>query len=626
MQLVRYQREGNPLYPLPPNYADLPPAEQRSARLNAVCLQQTPEDLVTAWAFFRKYYLSGKEARWYKKGKALESPPLHYQMVHDLATYDCTAWAAPRGFAKSVVMREIIMLLALTRPGFSICLIVSTDKKARKALNLIRRQFVRNKRIMEDFGTLQMKKGEGLWNTQIMELPNGSTIEGISINGSFRGERPDLILVDDPEYDEDEDSETDKLIVDFETTTFNTLMGSLEEGCAIFWIGTRHNRRTFLYAITEGHDPRFRMWKTRVIPCVLPNGETTWPAKWTKEWVAHLKLRMGSAFDAEMQGQPGSTGDRLLKIHPKLCMYRVEGGHPEREELPLASTAEVVYQAGIKDDQIRYLENRQPFGEWAKTLYRVMLIDHARTVKGTSDESCVMVMGFDRFDTLWVLDVYLRRCTKAELFRVVFDMMVRWDIRIIGSEAISVEEETTNQLAAYISEMTTGARFIPKVIPIKYAKPSVKGRASPRQMTKSDRIQGLEWRFNMFRIRLPEHRRSEYPVSQLFHQIENFTPDLSLLRHDDAVDTLAMHQHLGIYRRRGAGFRDTPNLQSPREALIAGQLTDEATGIPHVFSIPPEGWDPRLMHEIRKQRLEDQGWEPPSSEPPNPWGDIYTWN
>ena len=64
-------KEGNPLYPLPPDYEQLDRESQKAARLNALCYQETPEDLVTAWTFLRHYYLASlPTGMWYR-------PPLY---------------------------------------------------------------------------------------------------------------------------------------------------------------------------------------------------------------------------------------------------------------------------------------------------------------------------------------------------------------------------------------------------------------------------------------------------------------------------------------------------------------------------------------------------------------------
>jgi hypothetical protein len=78
--------QDNPLYPLPIHYHELGGDEQRLARLRAVANQETPDDLVWAWSFFRTRYLrQTPPGFFYKRWKP--SPGFHYDMVRDVGRY-----------------------------------------------------------------------------------------------------------------------------------------------------------------------------------------------------------------------------------------------------------------------------------------------------------------------------------------------------------------------------------------------------------------------------------------------------------------------------------------------------------------------------------------------------------
>lgn len=69
------------MYPLPPDYLELDEEAQRIARVNACRLQETPEDLVQAWSFFRSWYFRQlPPGKWYKRYKP--SPAMHYDLIH----------------------------------------------------------------------------------------------------------------------------------------------------------------------------------------------------------------------------------------------------------------------------------------------------------------------------------------------------------------------------------------------------------------------------------------------------------------------------------------------------------------------------------------------------------------
>jgi len=602
---VRWSKDGNPWYPLPPNYEQLDEVGQRLARMNvfqiAVGPEGTPEDLVYAWALFRNHYLMPKSAaKWFKRFK--ESPPMHYQLIHDMGQYSKNALAAPRSFAKSTLCNEAAMLLALVKEDYDIELIRATASKSRKNMSRIKRQLEDNELIKADFGELAPPRGKRTWSTERLELPNGSTIEGTSVKSALRGDRPDLIIVDDPEYDEDEEKEgrAMELLEDFEVLLFQTMLGMLDDGTGLFWIGTQISRRSFLYHLNTGDDPRFEGWNRKVLAvCEMQNGKVVpgslvWEAKWDAQAVYDRMATLGtSAFNAEMMNAPGSGKEKTLYLHPQLGVYRVEGPPPEKARDPFSSPAEIRFHEGVRheDGDLDFVEKVEPFGAWARSLYRVALVDYAPTISPASDYSCVQVLGFDRTDTLWVLDGFLGKVRSDALQRIIWDLAYRWKVRAIGVEAVSVQKHLADRIAFDLAKVAEGTGYIPRVVPIKY----------PARESKGERICGLEWRFNQFRIKYPIHRKNEFWVSQLWFQTENFTPDLTLLRHDDAIDTVAMHQYL--VRRSGASrTHQQENVKTAADYLQQGVTHDEKTGIPYITAVELDQLTDAVLEALAKRR------------------------
>jgi len=637
MGAVRFQRQDNPLYPLPPDYNSLSVEGQRQARLNALRLQDTPDDLVHAWAFFRHYYLEPKEAGWYKRWKP--SPPAHYMMIRDLGQYSANVYLAPRAFAKSTLLDEVGgLLLPLTRPDFYTALLKATGKKVRKSMRRLVRQLGRNRRLNDDFKPefgefLKPKRGARPWGVDLYELPHGSMVEGLSAQGALRGDRPDLLVPDDPEYDDEEGSDVTRVMEDFETLLFATLLPMLEEGCPLFWIGTAIPR-SYIYYIVTGDDPRFQYFNRKRLTIYAPDGSPLWEAKWDGQTVEDLRARLGeSKFQQEYMNNPTSGADRVLVLHPKLGVYRVTGGSPEKEDDPFQSHAVIRWYERSADESSdrsdrsdrydhcgrydHYIEEHRPFGEWVSTLYRLITVDFIRRPSSTSDFACAQVMGFDRKDVLWLLDSYLARVGTTKLIEVVWRLAQRWRVRLIGAEAIAFQSQFVDQMAARIAMLAAGSRIVPRVVPIKYAKRGLYNTDAPTQIDKGERIAGMEWRFQQHRIRFPEHRRREFPIAQLFYQTEQFTRDLSLLRHDDAIDTLAMHQY--VVRRQGVSRARGPRVIRPLEALKNGQLFDAELGTPLILAIPPEKVTPDLYREVRQKQYELAGVP---SEPP----EISLWS
>lgn len=594
----------------PDNYDDLDAETQRAIRLEIITQQETPADLVNAWRHFRKFYLEPVDAGWFKRLKP--SPPMHYQMIFDLGEYSKNAWAAPRSFAKSTVMREVAMMLMLTRPRFDVMLVQATIKKYRKSIDAIKWQFENNKYLDADFGPLRAKKGQRQWSTESLRVPNGSVLDGGSVEGALRGDRPDLLLIDDPEYDEDEGMDSTILMERFERLMFRTLRPMLDEGTGMFWIGTLISRKSYLYVATQSEDKRFKYWNRRVLQIEDENGNPIWDAKWNKQKIADLREEVGeSSFQSEYMNNPGSGTERILKIHPDMGAYRVDGAPPEKDDNPLDSPAVIRYRVATRiDDRTIYTEKREAFGSFVGSMFRIMTVDYVRRPSSTSDFACIIVMGFDSNDVLWVLDIFHDKLRPDAVIRRMYDMAMQWRVKLVGSESESIESLTTDRAQSMIAQMGAHTGYIPKVIPIKYAsKKLTRNTDAPAKIDKAERIAGMEWRFNQHLIRLPFHREMEPGVRQLIYQIENFTMDLALLRHDDAIDTLAMHQFM--IRRKGGKRRRPVDKDSAQAIATRGDVLDPRTGLPRLAGFGDAALNSQVVDAVRDRRYADRFKKPP---------------
>ncbi|MBR4880199.1 MAG: phage terminase large subunit [Clostridia bacterium] len=150
----------------------------------------------------------------------LRSPPFHRELgklwlkyIQKSTNFDKSltskgsrlAIAAPRGHAKSTVMSlQNVLHAALYGYKKYILLISDTESQAVSFLDCIKCELEDNEKIIEDFGN---QKGK-VWKSSSITLVNGCKIEalgsGQKIRGRRNGERrPDLIILDDIENDED---------------------------------------------------------------------------------------------------------------------------------------------------------------------------------------------------------------------------------------------------------------------------------------------------------------------------------------------------------------------------------------------------------------------------------------
>lgn len=530
----------SPLYPLPPDYETLGEPEQRLARLNAIHYQKTPKDLVWAWTFFRTWYLRQTPPGFFYK-RWVDSPDFHYQIVEDVGRYPYNAVAAPRASAKSTVLAiELPLLLTLTRPYFNILLIFSKDTMVTKRMNTsLGYQLQQNPYITADFGRIRPPKGQGVWNSHLMQLPNGASLEACSVMGGMLGARPDLILVDDPEIDPVMNRVTTELRENYERLLVNHILPMLDEGgSSLYWIGTLLSKQCFLYyAITTNSDKRFKFWNRRLLDAEDDGkGRLLWKAKWDDKTLEEDKERLGlAAYNAQRRNRPGSAGEQVLKIPAKLGIYNVFGEDPRGS--PLDSAAVMVSHK--KHDHTGLpVELERPFGPSVGKMFRILTMDYARCLSPTSDYVSMAVVGIentrDYLNTWWLLDLFVGRLQGNDWVPRFWDLGLRWRVQYAGVEAVAAQETLVHTAQEYAETASAAEGWVPRVVPIRY----------PYGLSKEDRMGSLEWRFRAGKLKLPGHLKDTWPYTELWHEIMGFSGLPGATQHDDALDSIAMVQFL----------------------------------------------------------------------------------
>lgn len=560
MAVARFQKEGNELYPLPPDYMTLGPSAQKLARVNACKLQETPEDLVHAWSFFRSYYLMDDidldfNPGWYKKFKV--SPPCHYQMIHSVGQYPYNLIGFPRDFAKSTVYLELAMLMFLTRVNFSVALIYSRlGLVTSRFANLFMYQLTTNQRILDDFGVVKPGMQKGQWcSTALTNAQTRSTITGHAVKGSLLGARPDLILMDDCEYDDELKVSATELIEHMDRFIHNVVLPMQTKGSAsIAILGTLLNQRCWIarWMNTEvADDVRVKYWNRMVYSAEDTNADGTllWEAKFNRETLAEDKERLGpAAYSAQRLNQPGKHGSGLLRIDKHQNQYTLEDDNGQTKVAPLQSKATLVSWKGDEKDLIRL---ERPYGETVSRMSRVLLVDYAACNSSTSDFVNMLVLGVetspDYKDVWWVLDNYSGRIRGAAFFNKMFTLGYKWRCKYIGIEAVASQIVLPGVAEAY-AHLWEGTGWRPRIIPIIY----------PGGLSKEDRISCLETRFMQARVKFPWHLRNQPGVRELYMQTRMYTGSKGCLRYDDAIDTLAMAQY---WLSCGASIVEQPTAQ-----------------------------------------------------------------
>jgi len=217
-------------------------------------------------------------------------------------------------------------------------------------------------------------------------------------------------------------------------------------------------------------------------------------------------------------------------------------------------------------------------------MFRILLFDYATGLTTYHDYSCIAICGFDTLGTAWVLDLWLGRAKDDTLMRLIYEKGLAWQVRVLGIEAVSIQKTFAEALQEYVAEQSgaRGDQWRGRVFPVSY----------PAKDGKATRISSLEWRFNSGRIKYPAHLKDTWPWDQLYAQTADFTKDLALLVHDDAIDTLAMLKY--VIKTKGTQFQRERGKVGLRERIIKEQ--PEVKGLPLLSGVSSQEISDEMMN------------------------------
>lgn len=600
---------GNKYYPLPADYDTLTREGQRLARVNACRMDGSPEEAIASWAWWCKYYLqpdsaSGFEPNFYKAFKPFA--PAHYHIIGWLNQFKCVAIAAPRGFAKSTLKRSWMLQRLVAYDQQDIASFLITDKHVSREVYRLRMQIERNPRIYDDFGDLRMARGEGIWNLHEFTLKNGNSFSATSIGSAIRGMRPDLAVLDDVELDEDNKSSAQSSVAEMKDKIQSVVLPMLEENSKMVVFGTMVGKNSFLYhVISSEEDANFRpvqkggyWWKIN-IPAKDAKGNNAWSNKYTDTFLQEKLETMGrTAFMQEYMGEPGSDEDCPFSVLDERHEWTTPADPGALQTKPLLLADPVNYtEEARKDGQDIRTPRSAPLNEHFSQMTRVIAVDYAEGLSSAHDYSAIVVGALDSRNDLWILDAWYGRVWSPALAAKVWELAERWQVHQIGVESVSTQMEVVRLVRQWGEQRERSEGWSPSVVPLKY----------PMNLSKGDRIMGLEWRFNQGKIKLPVARRSlgwdaTDAIPELYRQIRDFTPDLKNLRHDDVIDAMAMLQYM--FRSRVASFNPVPAAKTIEERIASGEVFYPGTTIPLISAIDWRKLPQATLYDIMETALQ----------------------
>lgn len=222
--------------------------------------------------------------------------------------------AAPRGFAKSTILRIYVLYCALFKIKKDICIISASEGLAIDHLIWIKQELESNGRIIACFGNLVSSK----WTEKhlVVKHADGFTvaIRAKGAGGQIRGFRPDCLLLDDIETDESVESEDQRKKL--KNWLFKACINCLLPGGQLVIIGTVIHPLSVLCDLLESKNNWEKRRYTAYRDGIKEAGHELWSEARPHEWLRQREAEIGSwAFAAEYMNDPKT--DETAPIKPE---------------------------------------------------------------------------------------------------------------------------------------------------------------------------------------------------------------------------------------------------------------------------------------------------------------------
>lgn len=609
---VWIQQENNPFYPLPADYPELDNEGQRQARVNACRLwtikdrttKEISEVFAASMRFFDLYYLHADHSLdfdpLFYDDDPLETPTFHYDILKQWASSPRNICIAPRGSAKSYLVRKACLLRMISRPMFTILYATSTNDNARGTGQALKDQFQHNQRLHDDWNPefpdnrLVPKRGEAPFGTEMMQLRNGSWLRAISAESRQRGGRPRRYVLDDPEYDPKASTSMSLIRQYMDDLLFKIVLPMvMRSGCGVDWLATFVSRRHYAWHALQteqnnageqvASDPRFNLWSRMIVRAAYEGdkGEliSCWPDMWpptieskleNPSWKDRVSLEeireiIGTPnFLAEYMARPGEgVGAYFPPLSKDKHGWWFEDVDPMLDINPRESNTLVCWYSDeelVKKRMCDFLKLNRLF----------MTMDTSFTSTSDSDFKVACVMCINSENELFVLDLWSAQCREDEVIKQAMRLADHWKVPTIHIEAIKHGLGIYNTMDSLVK---TRAR---DMMGIKHL-PGIK-KLNPGMIEKTVKIASLSLRFEHGKLKVPLWK-NDSSFRRLRDQIAQFNPDArdGGLQHDDELDCVCMSQFVIKGRLSRVGSPKVSE-KSVIERLKDGELIDEEKG------------------------------------------------
>ena len=423
----------------------------------------------------------------------LNPSPLHYELSTALVEgSESMVIAYPREFGKSTYAWELLTAWNVLHQRYRyIMYIASTTTIAKRMLStnvvpnlknhpLLKAQMKITKDTQEEFH--YEVNGEKYF---IACFGAGQQLRGTR----FQSYRPDLVVMDDIETTEATKS------VDQRRKLKDWMVADvipLGKMARFFFVGTMLHEDCLLANFMENPPKDVhtdKPWQTRRYGVVDDEGVSTWPEKYSDEWIEakrkeYIKMGALDRFNTEYMNIPVARADRAF--------------------LP---------------EQITYFAPDQVKAAMSGGMDIIITVDPGIHNENHRDPTVILVSGMDRNGNMWLMDLIRERLVHHEIMEAIVDTFRKYRPRMTYIESVQA------QIWLFV-DLTTGNHPSRDIIPCE----KIDGKQVA--MGKNVRIQGLESLFHRKQIYVPAEAQWN---DELINEMVTFPK----AKHDDILDAMA---------------------------------------------------------------------------------------
>ena len=303
-----------------------------------------------------------------------------------------------------VIRANLLHALTFAMPQRSFLVIIcATQTRAGQLLQSVSREFLAN----EDMNGLMSEVKDNSDHALEVHYQDGSIVrieaygKGAAVRGlSWGSKRPDLVIIDDPQDDEDARSET---VTANDWNWFLSDVFFLGQNTRIFLIGNNLGERCIIEQVIK--NAKELKFVTRRIPILDSENKSAWPSKWPVDAIMEDKADWAK------------IGKTDIWYRERMCQCI----SPESQK--------------FKREYFKYYDKIPNLSE----LNIYTTVDLAISQKVNADYSAIVTVGVNSAGHWFILDVEYGRYDPTTTIDAIFSAVKKWQPLCVGIETVAYQ-------------------------------------------------------------------------------------------------------------------------------------------------------------------------------------------